>query len=295
MKNKNIFQFILTITIVVCIFLIPCHAQEKVTFELEKVAENIYCLYGSGGNIGILKGKDQILLVDAQFARTSAQCLAKIKTIANLPIRYLINTHYHGDHTSGNPILGEGALIISHENCLATLQKNLKPEQTADQMGLPKQTFKDKKLIKVNGEEVLLFHPGPAHTCGDTIVIFKKAKVIHAGDLFFHAMPPYIDVKDGSNTKNWIKTIKMLAQKFPDYKIIPGHGKVTTMKNFLKFASYLTYLREKVTAAIKSGKSRDEAMKSIDMAPYNHLKDKGNFLSKKSNIGWVYDEMTRKK
>lgn len=141
----------------------------------------------------------------------------------------------------------------------------------------------------------MLFYFGPCHTSGDTVVVFESAEVIHAGDLFFYGMPPYIDVKDGSDTQNWIATIQKLNNMFSDFKVIPGHGKVTNMQEFVKFADYLTYLRQEVAAAIKAGKTRDQAQESIDFTKFSHIQDQGPFPTKKENVGWVYDEMTRKK
>jgi glyoxylase-like metal-dependent hydrolase (beta-lactamase superfamily II) len=148
--------------------------------------------------------------------------------------------------------------------------------------------------ISMGNESVRLVHMGPAHTSGDTIVIFDKAKVIHAGDLFFHGMPPYIDVNDGSDTKNWVRTIRKLAEKHPDFQVIPGHGKVTNMKDYVRFADYLSVLRKEVAAAIKAGKTKEETIESIDLSQFSDIQDRGEFLTKKKNIEWVYDEMTRK-
>jgi glyoxylase-like metal-dependent hydrolase (beta-lactamase superfamily II) len=117
--------------------------------------------------------------------------------------------------------------------------------------------------------------------------------VIHAGDLFFHGMPPYIDVNDGSDTKNWVRTIHSLAEKHPDFQVIPGHGKVTNMKEFVKFADYLNALIKEVSAAIKAGKTKEQAVESIDLSSFTYIQDQGEFLTKKKNIEWVYDEMTR--
>ena len=148
--------------------------------------------------------------------------------------------------------------------------------------------------LNVGDEKVRLIHLGPAHTSGDTVVVFENAKVIHAGDLFFNGMPPYIDVNDGSDTQNWILSIEKLCETYPDFQFIPGHGKVANTKEFMRFANYLKHLRKEVAAAIKAGKTREQAQESIDLSEFSYLEDYGQFLTKKENIGWVYDEMTRK-
>lgn len=295
MKNKKIFIIVILFLLAISPSIVPAAGQQKVDFKLEKVAGNVYCLYGAGGNIGVLKGKKSFLIVDAQYARSAKEALAHIHTLGQMPVRYLINTHYHGDHTSGNAIIGKGANIIAHKNCKASFLKGLKPEQNPSMVGAPHTTYEGEMELKLDENPIFLHHFGPGHTSGDTVVIFPKAKVIHTGDLFFSGMPPYIDVRDGASTKNWIATIKKLAKNYPDYRVIPGHGPVTDMKSYLEFAKYLSYLRIQVTAAIKAGKTRQQAIDAIDMTPYNHLKDKGNFITKKNNIGWVYDELTGKR
>ena len=114
--------------------------------------------------------------------------------------------------------------------------------------------------LKLGEETIHLIHFGPAHTSGDTVLIFDKAKVVHTGDLFFYGVPPYIDVKDGSNTQNWVNTIGKLAEKYPDFKVIPGHGPVTTMPEYVKFGEYLRYLRKEVAAAIQAGKTKEQPL-----------------------------------
>lgn len=291
MKKRNLF-FILFL----CFILSSLHlgAQEEIPITIENVAGAVYCLYGSGGNIGIFVGEDSLLIVDAQYAKTADAVMAKIKELSPKKIEYLINTHYHGDHTSGNPIIGKDAQIISQQNCKKSLLAGLKPEDTPESIGAPNKTFDTEMTITLGDETVRLVYMGPGHTSGDTIVIFDKAKVIHAGDLFFHGMPPYIDVNDGSDTQNWVRTIQALAEKHPDFQVIPGHGKVTTMKEYVKFADYLNVLIKEVSAAIKAGKTKEQAVESIDLSSITYIQDQGEFLTKKKNIEWVYDEMTRK-
>jgi glyoxylase-like metal-dependent hydrolase (beta-lactamase superfamily II) len=269
-------------------------SQEESTLTLEKVSGDVYCLSGGGGNIGILKSGDALLVVDASYARTANDIMAEIQKLSPLSIRYLINTHYHGDHTGGNAIIGKGAEIISHTNCKASQVAGMKPEEREEGVGVPQKTFEKEMTLKLGEETIHLIHFGPAHTSGDTVLVFDKAKVVHTGDLFFHGVPPYIDVKDGSNTENWVTTIGKLAETYPDFKVIPGHGPVTTMQEYVKFAEYLRYLRKEVAAAIQAGKTKEQAMESIDLSAFDHIKDRGEFLTKKKNIEWIYMELTRK-
>ena len=290
MKKRFLYVFLFLCLVP---FAFQLYAQQEEPITVEKVAGEVYCLYGSGGNIGIYVGDKALLIVDAQYARTADAVMAKIEELSPKKIECLINTHYHGDHTSGNPIIGEESQIVSHENCQKTLLANKKPEETPESIGAPTKTFEREMTIAMGNKAVRLVHMGPAHTSGDTIVIFDKEKVIHAGDLFFHGLPPYIDVDNGSDTKNWIRTIQALAEKYPDFQVIPGHGKVTNMKEYLKFANYLSALRKEVAAAIKAGKTKDATIESIDLSEFSWIEDRGEFLTKKKNIEWVYDEMTR--
>lgn len=294
MKKQNYFKNLTFLILFLSAISAYLFVQQAEPIAIEKVAGDVYCLYGQGGNIGILKGEDELLVIDSQYARTADEVMKAIGELSSQKIRYLINTHYHGDHTQGNPILGKDARIISHKNCKATLLASLKPEETAESIGALQETFEDEMTLEVGAETVRLLYFGPGHTSGDTVVVFEKAKVIHAGDIFFHGLPPYIDVKDGSDTKNWIATIEKLAATHPDFKVIPGHGKATDMEEFLRFADYLKYLRKEVAAAIEEGKTREQAQETIDLSTFTSIQDQGEFLTKKANIGWVYDEMTRK-
>jgi cyclase len=268
--------------------------QQESTITIEKVSGDVFCLYGEAANIGILKSDEALLVVDSEYARTADRILEEIKKFSPLKIKYLINTHYHTDHTGGNSIIGQNAEIISHKNCRSSLLASLKPEETTGKKGVPRITYKKELDIDFGKEKLKLFHFQPAHTSGDTVVLFTESKVVLAGDLFFHGMPPYIDVEDGSDTKNWILIIRKLAEKFPDHKVIPGHGRVTDMKSWLQFAEYLENLRLEVAKAIEAGKTREHAMESINLSQYSFIQDRGGFLTKKNNIGWIYDEMTRK-
>lgn len=290
---KNLFFVFLALSL--SVFTPYSFSQQQEAITIEKVSAEVYCLYGAGGNIGILKGKDGLLIVDASYPQTANAAKDEIGKFSPLKIQYLVITHYHGDHTGGNPIIGKDAQTISHENCKASMLRNLKPEETPESVGAPQTTYDKDMTLQVGDETVRLVHLGPAHSSGDTVVIFEKSKVVHAGDLFFYGMPPYIDVNDGSDTKNWIAIIEKLCEKYPDYQVIPGHGKVATMKEYQEFADYLRYLRKEVAAAIKAGKTREQAQESIDFSALEHIQDWGEFLTKKENVGWVYDEMTREK
>ena len=286
---------LLSLTALICVAAFPLTRQFKQegAGTVEKVTDKVICIQGDMANIAVYKGEDALLVVDSEYPNTAPDLLKKIRAISSLPIKYLVNTHYHGDHTGGNVVMGEGAEIISHKNCQASFLRTLKPEDDPKAKGAPQTTYEKEMTLRIEDEAVRLLHFNAGHTSGDTVVVFPKAGVIVAGDLFFHGMAPYIDVQDGADTANWILTIRRLAEKYPDYTIIPGHGKVTDMRDWLKFADYLEYLRKEVKKAMVAGKTKEQAQESIDTSRFGYIEEVGQFLTKKANIGWIYDELSR--
>jgi len=292
---KSINKFIIVLFYIFLIFH-QLNSNENSSFNCQKVSGNVFCLYGVGGNIGILSTDEGFLIVDSKFKSVADSILTIIKTISPNKIRYLVNTHYHADHTGGNEIIGKNAEIIMHPACKSTKQNLYKQAGIEDILLNNATVWKEGMVLQLGDETVRLLHFGNAHTSGDLIVVFEESKAVHTGDLFFNGWPPYIDVDDGANTENWISTIETLCEKYPDFYFIPGHGVVTDAKNFLDFANYLKILRARVSKVIQEGKTRTEATEYIKIEEYSHLRDprSDDGLSIKKNIGWVYDEMTKK-
>lgn len=310
MKNKTIIQAIL-LSALVCLILpfpSPAKAQkanEDLSLTLQNIAGNVYCLEGAGGNMGILKTDEGLLVIDSKVGQVTDAVLKELTALsaqsaqsaAPLKIKYLINTHYHFDHTGNDETLAKYAeTIIMHPNCKASLIKSLNEKATGKAYLAKIQTWTKGMVINLGGETVRLLYLNPAHTSGDLAVVFEKAKVLQTGDLFFNGMPAYIDIKDGADTGNWVETIETLCREYPDYKIIPGHGEIAAAKDYLVFADYLKYLRKEIAAAIKAGKTREQAVESINTDQFKQIKanERGKFMTVKTNIGWIYDEMTKK-
>lgn len=268
-------------------------AREKVELKVQKVAENLHCISNTGGNIAALQADRKLLLIDAGLPGLADEVAEALYGFSPFPVKILINTHHHRDHTGGNAVLGKQGFIIAHENCRSYMMAGLKPEESPAGIGIPSETLKTVKEIQWGSETIRLIHLGPGHTGGDIVVVFTRARVIHTGDLFFNGIAPYIDVKNGSHTGNWIKSIRSLAKIYPEFTVIPGHGAVTDMNEFLKFADYLEYLRKEVKKAILAGKNRDQTMETVDVTAYRHLNEYGKFMTLKNNIGWIFDELTR--
>ncbi len=290
MKNKTIIQ---CLCVLLCLALPALAAgEEKPEVKLQPVTGNLYYISGAGGNIGVLKSETGLLVIDAGYANLSDAIMEKLASISKKPVQYLVNTHYHGDHTAGNGAVNPKGVFIMTAQCKASLVKNAKEKLPyLDRI----KTFDKEKIIKFGGETVKLVHFGNGHTAGDTVVIFEKAKVIHPGDLFFENIVPYIDVNDGSDTVNWMRTIAKICKTYPGYRVIPGHGELTDTEGFKKMGQYLKQIRNAVESAVKAGKTREEAVNSIEVEGFEWMKDYKNFMTRKTNVGWVYDEVTRDK
>jgi cyclase len=207
-------------------------AQDDVKIEAIPVADNIYMLTGNGGNIGLFLGNDGTFIVDDQFAPLTDKILAAIKSVGGDTPRFLINTHFHGDHTGGNENLGKaGTLIVSHDNVRRRLVNgsyidafgmNAPP---ADKTALPVITFSEEMHFHINDEVVRAIHVASAHTDGDSFIHFEKANVVHAGDVFFNGFYPFIDADNGGSVRGTIEAVDViLALTDSNSKIIPGHG-----------------------------------------------------------------------
>lgn len=227
----------------------------EVTIETTKLSDNVYMLVGSGGNIGVSAGDDGVFIIDDQFAQLTPKIVTAIKAISDKPFQFLVNTHYHGDHTGGNENMAkQGVKIIAHENVRKRLMDG---ESSKD--AFPIITFNDRVNVHMNGEDVNVYHVEHAHTDGDAILYFDKSNVLHTGDTYFRNRYPYIDVKSGGDINGYIKAVKKgLTLINDDTKIIPGHGEVSNKEEYQSFLTMLETLRTNVQSEIDKGKSEDE-------------------------------------
>jgi len=243
-----------------------CQNMEDVEITTEKLTDNIYALFGRGGNIGLCVGEDGAILIDDQYAPLTEKISAAIAEITDKPVKFLINTHWHGDHTGGNENFGKkGALIFAQENVRNRMSKEQlrEPERpnvpASPKVALPVVTFKEDLTFHLNGEEILVFHIHHAHTDGDAIVYFPKSNVIHMGDTFFNGRFPFIDLNSGGGVDGMIRAAnKVLFLADDETKIIPGHGKVAGKPELRTFRDMLLSVRDRVKKAIKDGKSLEE-------------------------------------
>jgi glyoxylase-like metal-dependent hydrolase (beta-lactamase superfamily II) len=228
----------------------------NVEIKVTPVSGNIYMLEGSGGNIGVSIGADGNLIVDDQFAPLAEKIDAALQKLNPGKLKFVLNTHHHGDHTGGNAIFGaKEAIIIAQDN----VRKRLASESNQKKDALPVITFEHSASVHFNGEEIKLLHHGPGHTDGDSIIHFTGANVVHMGDQFFNGGFPFIDLNSGGSVDGYIKTVATVLEKIPaDAKIIPGHGPLGTVDDLKNFRTMLLETTSLVKKSITDGKSLDE-------------------------------------
>ncbi len=226
----------------------------RIKIKTTHVAGNIYMLEGAGGNIGVSVGPDGILLVDDQFAPLAEKIRNALKELGEGPLKFLINTHFHGDHTGGNVVFGAEVPIISHANVRKRLQMKSPPKEA-----LPVVTFDDSLSIHFNGEDIRVIHFPNSHTDGDSVIFFTGSNVVHMGDLFFSGRFPYIDLDSGGDVEGLIKHIEVLLTELPsDVKLIPGHGPLSDIGDLKTYHQTLVATMDIVRDQIEAGESLDK-------------------------------------
>ena len=252
----------------------------KIEIKVQKVAGSVYMLYGeggfAGGNIGVSVGADGIVLVDDEFEPLVPKIEAALKGISERPVRFVLNTHFHGDHTHGNKVFGLKSTIIAHDNVRKRLETDTnfdnRPGTKAPAHALPVITFDHQVSLHLNGEEVRGLHVPASHTDGDTVVYFTKSNVVHMGDDFFNGLYPFIDLESGGTVKGYVAAVEKVLGEVPDdVKIIPGHGPLATK---VDLASYLAMLKETsalVQKGIDEGKTADQLVAAKPLAKWDKL------------------------
>ena len=268
----------------------------KVEIKVTKVAGSVYMLEGAGGNIGASIGEDGILIVDDQFAPLVPKIKEALKNISNKPIKFVLNTHFHGDHTGGNSKLGSEATIVAHENVRKRLSESGtaggNPGDPSSREGLPVITFNDRATVHLNGEDIRAIHVPRGHTDGDSIIYFSESNVAHLGDDFVTYGFPFVDVKSGGSVSGMIAGLENVLKLLPrDVKIIPGHGPLSGPADVQKFIDMLKDTRALVAAAAKEGKSVDEMKKDHLLAKYEDLGKA--FIKTDAWIELLFSEITK--
>ena len=238
---------------------------DRVQITAIPVTDNIYMLQGSGGNIGVSIGEDGTFIVDDQFAPLTDKIIAAIAELTDKPVDFVVNSHWHYDHSDGNENFGRaGAYIVAQDNSRHRMETdqvvslNGREQAPYDEVGLPKITFMDAMKFYFNGNTIDLVYSGPGHTDGDAQVFFKEANVMHTGDMFVRYGLPFIDQPNGGSTDGMIDSIWTLAGMIDDDTIvIPGHGELATKADMLEYREMLVTIRERLKGAIARGMSAD--------------------------------------
>ncbi len=268
----------------------PVQGQDRfanVTIKTIPVAGNVSMLVGRGGNIGVSAGADGILIIDDQFAPLAGRIKAALAKLGSDAPRFVLNTHFHGDHVGGNAEFGANSLIVAHENVRARLAAGESPAAA-----LPVVTYDDDVTLHFNGEKITLIHLPSGHTDTDSVVMFDKSNVIHMGDYFFNGGFPFVDLANGGSVRGYLKNVeKVLSWIDDDTAVIPGHGPLATKADLLNFHSVIT----DTSAAIRAMKSKRMSKRRIiakGLDPMYESWGRG-FISERRWIETVLDSGSR--
>jgi cyclase len=274
----------------------------KVQVKSTKVAEDLYVLEGAGGNIALAVGKEGAVMIDDQFAPLSAKIRAEAKKLGAASLKFVINTHWHGDHTGGNEALGKaGSIIVAHEN----VRKRMSTEQFIEMMNrkvppsppaaLPVITFTTDMSFHLNGGEIRVIHVDPAHTDGDSIVYLAKANAIHMGDTMFSMSYPFVDTSSGGRFAGVIAAAdRALALANDTTKIIPGHGAVTNKAGLQAWRDMLVAIRDSVAKMIAAGKTLEQVIAAKPTQQWDATFGQ-QFIKPEMILGVVYRELKEKR
>lgn len=250
----------------VALLAFPAAAQQDfsaVEVTAEHVSGPVHMLTGAGGNIGVSAGEDGILIIDDQFEPLADKIRAALKGISPGDLEFVINTHFHFDHTGGNVVFGKEALIVAHANVRKRLAEGAgvrgNPAEPAPKEALPVVTYDDGLSIHFNGEEIVIGHLTGGHTDGDSFIYFTDSNVVHLGDQFFAGRFPFVDIGNGGNAVGLRDSIGEVLDHLPaDANVIPGHGALSTVDDLKKYHRMLTECVATVKAAKDAGKSVEE-------------------------------------
>ena len=270
---------------------------DNVQIKATDLGGGVYMLAGSGGNIGLSAGDDVTFLVDDQFAPLTEKITAAIAAITDMPVEFLLNTHWHSDHTGGNENLGNaGALIFAHETCARmSVVQNLFGQDipASPPAALPVITFNDTTTFHINGQTIEVRHVPNSHTDGDSIVHFREADVLHMGNSYFSGMYPFIDIGSGGSIEGMINAVDVgLELTGPATKIIPGHGPLSNRAELVAYRDMLVSVHERIAAAIGECRSKDDI---VDAKPSMTFDEKwgGGFMKPDNFVQSVIADLSR--
>jgi cyclase len=297
-------HFVLTLVSLLLIAA-PIAAQpdpSQASVRVVPITGGVYMLEGLGGNIGLSVGEADAFIIDDQYAPMTAKIKAAVATVTSKPIRFVVNTHWHDDHTGGNEAMaGSGALIFAHENVRRRMSKeqflaafnNRVPASPA--AALPVVTFTDTISFYLNGDTIQTIHVRNAHTDGDAIIFFRRANVIHMGDTYFNGMYPFLDVSTGGSVAGMIAAANQaLAMSNASTRFIPGHGPLATRADLIRYRDMLVTVRDRITPLVRQGRSLSQVTAAKPLADLDAQWGKG-FLKPEMFLSIVYESLSQKR
>ena len=250
-------------------FSVVINSQNRdIKIQVKKLTDQIYSLKGQGGNIGVFIGDDGVFMIDDQFAPLTPKILVAIKEITNKSVKYLVNTHWHQDHTGGNGNMQkQGAIIVSHDNVRKRMSVDQvirgRTRKASSKEALPVVTFTQDMMLHINNDDILISHIHNAHTDGDALVYFTNNNVLHVGDSYFQGKFPYIDLSSGGSINGYVEGLKKIILLCDNNtKIIPGHGEISNKKEVKVYLKMLTEIRTTIQKEIDKGQTLEQVTKN---------------------------------
>ena len=275
---------------------------DQVTIQARPLGFGVTMLTGAGGNMGLSTGEDGAFLVDTQFAPLAGKIRDAVAEVSTIPVRLVLDTHWHRDHVGGNEALARaGAIVIAHESVrrrmasggtIVALGAEIPPAPPA---ALPHATFRDSLELHWNGGEIRIFHVDPAHTDGDAVVWFVQADVMHVGDIYFNGRYPFIDLSSGGSVQGMIDAVdRVLALAGEETKIIPGHGPLSNRRELRAYRELLAGIYGRVREMVAQGRSREEVLAARPSAESDAAWGNG-FMTPDVFVGILYEDAARGK
>ena len=301
MQHSRIHPLLTSALTALAVFLAPVSfAQEdQVEYIATTLSPTVTMIKGRGGNIAVSSGEDGVFIIDDQIEPLTEQLLSSISKVSDQPIRFVINTHYHGDHVGGNETLGKtGSVIIAHDNIrhrMSSDQVSVFFDETTPAWptdSLPIVTFNDRVTLHLNGEAVTVTHVPRGHTDGDSIVHFPDSNVIHMGDIFFNGLYPFIDLDGGGSIQGTIAAVELgIGMADDETQIIPGHGPMSDLSGMKEYHAFLVKARDKVQALIDQGMSLQQAVAAKPTAEWDDILGKV-WITPEQWVTFIYNSLT---
>jgi cyclase len=299
----------------------PVHHErpEDSIFRTVPLKGGVYALFGRGGNVAFSVGPEYVIVVDSQYADVAPGILRQISKVTDKPVRFLVNTHHHGDHTGGNATFKPVAVIVAHENVrrrmlaspdelIANLPARIDAARTQgdaarvkmfeDQLAAaravkvegvpaPVLTYETGIKLHIGGETLRVVHTAPAHTDGDSFVYFEKSNTLHMGDLFFNKVVPFIDTASGGSASGYLSAIDQAIAAVPaDATVVPGHGEITDIAGLKAFRQYIADVIASAQAAKSSGKTKDQYLAEVDLPAYKDFNGYAQRFKSNASAAW---------